>query len=75
VLKPKGKRQGEDDSAANKVFLGDIGQAGQSRSTFEHNRYRIIPRFRLLMIVSGFPAQIIVSCLQATLQRLEIRSE
>ncbi|KAI0256849.1 hypothetical protein BJV78DRAFT_1167398 [Lactifluus subvellereus] len=38
ALKPKGKRRGEDDSAANKIFLGDIGQAGQFRSAFEHSR-------------------------------------
>ncbi|KAI9437821.1 hypothetical protein BJY52DRAFT_1325281 [Lactarius psammicola] len=38
ALKPKGKRRGEDDSAANKIFLGDTGQAGHFRSTFEYNR-------------------------------------
>lgn len=38
ALKPKGKRRGEDDSAANKVFLGDTGQAGPFRSAFEYNR-------------------------------------
>ncbi|KAH9005310.1 hypothetical protein EDB86DRAFT_2882847 [Lactarius hatsudake] len=38
ALKPKGKRRGEDDSAANKIFLGDTGQAGHFRSAFEYNR-------------------------------------
>jgi hypothetical protein len=37
-LKPKGKRRGEDDSAANKVYLGNVGQSGKFRSAFEHNR-------------------------------------
>jgi hypothetical protein len=44
ALKPKGKRRGEDDSAANKVFLGDTGQAGPFRSAFEYNRYHVILR-------------------------------
>lgn len=44
ALKPKGKRRGEDDSAANKIFLGDTGQAGHFRSAFEYNRYHVIPR-------------------------------
>jgi hypothetical protein len=39
-LKPKGKRRGEDDSAANKVYLGNAGQSGKFRSAFEHNRYQ-----------------------------------
>ncbi|KAI0006174.1 hypothetical protein BJV74DRAFT_802632 [Russula compacta] len=38
ALKPKGKRRGEDDSAANKVYLGSLGQSGQFRSAFEDNR-------------------------------------
>jgi len=38
ALKPKCKRPGEDDSAANKIFLGDTSQAGHIRSAFEHNR-------------------------------------
>lgn len=38
-LKPKGKRRGEDDSAANKVYFGNVGQSGKFRSAFEHNRY------------------------------------
>jgi hypothetical protein len=40
-LKPRGKRQGEDDSPANKPYLGNIGYSGQSRPAFEHNRYHI----------------------------------
>jgi hypothetical protein len=46
-LKPKGKRRGEDDSAANKVYLGNVGQSesGKFRSAFEHNRYQLIPHF------------------------------
>jgi hypothetical protein len=44
ALKPKGKRRGEDDSAANKMFFGDTGQAGPSRSAFEYNRYHVILR-------------------------------
>ncbi len=44
ALKPKGKRRGEDDSAANKIYLGDTGQAGHFRSAFEHNRYHVILR-------------------------------
>ena len=44
ALKPKGKRRGEDDSAANKIFLGDTGQAGHFRSAFEYNRYHVILR-------------------------------
>ncbi|KAF8274876.1 hypothetical protein EI94DRAFT_1711916 [Lactarius quietus] len=38
ALKPKGKRKGEDDSAANKIYLGNTGQAGHFRSAFEYNR-------------------------------------
>ncbi|KAI9507364.1 hypothetical protein F5148DRAFT_120411 [Russula earlei] len=38
ALKPKGKRRGEDDSATNKAYLGQVGQSGQFRSAFEHNR-------------------------------------
>jgi hypothetical protein len=41
-LKPRGKRRGEDDSPANKVYLGNIGHSGQFRSAFEHNRYHNI---------------------------------
>lgn len=42
ALKPKGKRKGEDDSAANKMFFGNTGEAGLVRSAFEHNRYHVI---------------------------------
>jgi len=45
ALKPKGKRRGEDDSAANKPYLGNIGYSGQYRSAFEHNRYPIVLLF------------------------------
>jgi hypothetical protein len=45
ALKPKGKRRGEDDSAANKLYLGNIGYSGQYRSSFEHNRYHIVLLF------------------------------
>ncbi|KAH9966817.1 hypothetical protein BC827DRAFT_1178574 [Russula dissimulans] len=38
TLKPKGRKPGEDDSAANKAYLGQVGQSGQFRSVFEHNR-------------------------------------
>jgi hypothetical protein len=41
-FKPKGKRPGEDDSAANKPYLGNVGQSGRFRSAFEHNRYHIV---------------------------------
>lgn len=44
ALKPKGRRKGEDDSAANKTFFGDTGQAGPIRSVFEYNRYHVILR-------------------------------
>jgi hypothetical protein len=49
ALKPKGKRRGEDDSSANKAFLGSITQAGQLRSAFEHSRYNIISTFSFLI--------------------------
>jgi hypothetical protein len=45
TLKPKGKRRGEDDSSANKAFLGSLTQAGEFRSAFEHSRYNIILHF------------------------------
>jgi hypothetical protein len=44
-LKPKGKRRGEDDSATNKVYLGNTAQSGQFRSAFEHNRYHFVLYF------------------------------
>ena len=47
ALKPKGRKPGEDDSAANKVYLGEIGQSGQFRSAFEHNRYQFVLRLSL----------------------------
>ena len=46
-LKPKGKRRGEDDSAANKAYFGNVGQSGKFRSAFEHNRYIFILHFIL----------------------------
>jgi hypothetical protein len=46
-LKPKGKKPGEDDSAANKVYLGNTGQSGHFRSAFEHNRYHFVLHFSL----------------------------
>lgn len=46
-LKPKGKKKGEDDSAANKVYLGNVGHSGKFRSAFEHNRYQFILHFFL----------------------------
>jgi len=66
-LKPKGKRRGEDDSAANKVYLGNVGQSGKFRSAFEHNRYQLILHFFLSIIVSSNLIQIILSCLQTLL--------
>ncbi|KAI0273444.1 hypothetical protein BC834DRAFT_853839 [Gloeopeniophorella convolvens] len=38
ALKPKGRRAGEDDSAANKAFLGNSDDSGRFRSAFEQNR-------------------------------------
>jgi hypothetical protein len=45
TLRPKGRKRGEDDSAANKVYIGSVGQSGQFRSAFEHNRYHDVLQF------------------------------
>jgi len=76
VLKPKGKRRGEDDSAANKPYLGNIGYSGQYRSSFEHNRYSDrFTFFSLVVIMSNCLVQIIISCFKTLLQLLEVRSQ
>lgn len=76
ALKPKGKRRGEDDSAANKPYLGNIGYSGQYRSAFEHNRYHIVFLFfSLVVIMSNCLVQIVISCFKTLLQLLEVRSQ
>ena len=75
TLKPKGKRRGEDDSPANKAYLGNIGYSGKFRSAFEYSRYHIVFHFSPVVIVSSHLVQIIISCLKTVRPILEVQSQ